>query len=129
MEVFLLFPHQLFKNPLPVNTNTPIYLIEQALFFTQYRFHKQKIILHRSSMKYYEQHLLSQGFFVTYVEHHQPASSIQALIELLAEKQTTHIHLYFPNDNWLQKQLEKGCNKSGIGFTYLPSPNFINNLP
>ncbi len=128
MEVFLLFPHQLFKNPLPVTPNTPIYLIEQAIFFTQYRFHKQKIILHRSSMKYYEQHLLSQGFSVTYVDHHQPASSMQALIELLTAKQTTHIHLYFPNDNWLQKQLEKACNKSGIGFTYLPSSNFINNL-
>ena len=129
MEVFLLFPHQLFKNLLPVKPNTPVYLIEQELFFTQYRFHKQKIILHRSSMKFYEQHLVSQGFPVTYVEHHQPASSMQALIELLAEKQTTHIHLYFPNDNWLQKQLERACKNAGIGFTYLPSPNFINAVP
>ncbi|NDA63606.1 MAG: hypothetical protein EBX50_16465 [Chitinophagia bacterium] len=76
MEVFLLFPHQLFKNPLPVNPTTPVYLIEQELFFTQFRFHKQKIILHRSSMKYYEQHLSAQGFPVTYVEHHQPASNM-----------------------------------------------------
>lgn len=128
MEVFLLFPHQLFKQPLPVAANTAIYLIEQELFFTQYAFHKQKIILHRSSMKYYERYLISQGFSVTYVEHHEAGSTMQALIKQLVAKRATHIQLYFPNDNWLQKQIEKPCKKAQLSFSYLPSPNFINNL-
>ncbi|MFN9590091.1 MAG: cryptochrome/photolyase family protein, partial [Bacteroidota bacterium] len=68
MHAFLLFPHQLFEQALPVPASTPIFLIENDLFFTQYRFHQQNIILHRSSMKYYQQRLEKQKRIVTYIE-------------------------------------------------------------
>ncbi|MCA6475286.1 MAG: cryptochrome/photolyase family protein, partial [Chitinophagaceae bacterium] len=106
MHAFLLFPHQLFEQPLPVPASTPIFLIENDLFFTQYRFHQQKIILHRSSMKYYQQRLEKQKHTVTYIEHHQPESRLPQLIRQLAAKKIQHIDCYFPNDNWLQQQLE-----------------------
>lgn len=129
MKAFLIFPHQLFKNTLPIEKQTPVYVIEQWLFFSQYAFHQQKIMLHRSSMKYYEQYLTKAGNKVNYIEHHQPEAAMPALIQQLSEKGTQEIELYFPNDNWLQQQLEKACKKYQIAFTYLPSPNFINALP
>ena len=129
MHAFLLFPHQLFEQPLPIPASTPIFLIENDLFFTQYRFHQQKIILHRSSMKYYQQRLEKQKRIVTYIEHHQPESRLPQLIRQLAAKKIQHIDCYFPNDNWLQQQLEHACHEHGIQYHYLPSPNFINNLP
>ncbi|MBU3744946.1 MAG: cryptochrome/photolyase family protein, partial [Sediminibacterium sp.] len=129
MQAFLLFPHQLFKVALPVKKQTPVYLIEQWLFFSQYTFHQQKIVLHRSSMKYYEQHLTNAGYTVNYIEHHQPGAKMASLIEQLSNQGIKQIQLYFPNDNWVQQQLEKSCKKHQISFAYLPSPNFINSLP
>ncbi|NDA61661.1 MAG: cryptochrome/photolyase family protein [Chitinophagia bacterium] len=129
MQAFLIFPHQLFKNELPVKKQTPIYLIEQWLFFSQYTFHQQKILLHRSSMKYYEQYLTQAGHKVIYIEHHESGANMSSLIKELSEKGIKQIQLYFPNDNWLQKETEKACNKYHVAVTYLPSPNFINSHP
>ena len=35
----LIFPHQLFENISNLDSETPIYLIEEFLFFKQYKFH------------------------------------------------------------------------------------------
>jgi hypothetical protein len=48
--IFLLFPHQLFRNITPL-VGKKVLLIEEPLFFTQYQFHIQKIVMHRASMK------------------------------------------------------------------------------
>ncbi len=49
----LIFPHQLFEiNPL-LEKKGEFFLIEEPLFFSQYKFHVQKLIMHRSSMKFY----------------------------------------------------------------------------
>ncbi|MFZ9718952.1 MAG: cryptochrome/photolyase family protein, partial [Chitinophagaceae bacterium] len=41
----LIFPHQLFLPHPGVQKQNPIWLIEEWLFFRQYRFHQQKILL------------------------------------------------------------------------------------
>ncbi|MFN9998375.1 MAG: cryptochrome/photolyase family protein, partial [bacterium] len=46
MNAFLLFPHQLFDQALPIDKKTHVFIIENDLFFTQYHFHQQKIVLH-----------------------------------------------------------------------------------
>lgn len=56
MEYFILYPNQLFKN-ISLFKNKKVLLIEEPLFFTQYEFHIQKLVLHRASMKFYEQFL------------------------------------------------------------------------
>ena len=43
-------------------------LIEEPLFFTQYDFHIQKLILHRASMKFYENYLKQKNILVEYFE-------------------------------------------------------------
>mgnify|MGYP001628061092 CR=1 FL=1 len=53
----IIFPHQLFENSELINSGHETYLIEEYLFFRQYKFHKQKITFHRASMKAYEIHL------------------------------------------------------------------------
>lgn len=71
MKCTLVFPHQLYKNNPAVGYTDKVYLIEDHLFFTQYRFHKKKLILHRASMKYYQNQLEQNGHEVEYFEHHQ----------------------------------------------------------
>ena len=55
--VALVFPHQLFKHHLQVKQSRPVYLVEETLFFNQYNFNKKKLVLHRASMKFYEDEL------------------------------------------------------------------------
>ena len=53
----ILFPNQLFENsPLMKNQNEFI-LVEEFLFFNQFKFHKQKILFHRLTMKNYQRYL------------------------------------------------------------------------
>jgi hypothetical protein len=60
-EVSIIFPNQLYKQHPAVKANRPVYLIEEWHFFNQYNFHKEKLVLHRASMKFYEQFLKEQG--------------------------------------------------------------------
>ncbi|MEY3688025.1 MAG: hypothetical protein RIR84_866, partial [Bacteroidota bacterium] len=93
MKAFLVFPHQLFKDTSPLQKSDVIFLIESDLFFNQYNFHKQKIILHRSSMKYYEELLQSQQLHVQYIQATEKESKILFLIEKLRKSHFNHIAL------------------------------------
>lgn len=67
----LIFPNQLFKYKyLPKNIKK-IYLIEEAIYFGYrekfYNFNKLKLLLHRSSMKYYFDYL-KKKYDVEYIE-------------------------------------------------------------
>ena len=70
----LVFPHQLFKNHPALDPSTPVYLVEEWLFFKQYAFHYQKLLLHRASMQQYKLFLQSKGFTVHYIETDTPTS-------------------------------------------------------
>ena len=60
-EAVLIFPHQLFRRSEILDLDCTIYLIEDFLFFKHYKFHKQKLVFHRASMKAYETYLTSIG--------------------------------------------------------------------
>jgi len=45
-SLWLVFPHQLFDQ-LPSGVETVV-IVEEALFFHQYAFHKQKLVFHRA---------------------------------------------------------------------------------
>ncbi|MFN5439430.1 MAG: cryptochrome/photolyase family protein [Bacteroidota bacterium] len=127
MKAFLVFPHQLFKDTLQLKKYDSIFLIENDLFFNQYSFHKQKIILHRSSMKYYEELLKNQKLNVHYIDAREKESKVSYLIEKIHKENYTQIELFNPHDYWLEKQLVQSANKCNITIEFLPSPNFINN--
>jgi deoxyribodipyrimidine photolyase-like uncharacterized protein len=60
----LIFPHQLFQSHESINQAQTVVLIEEFLFFRQYPLHKQKLVLHRSSMKlFFLKTLASKCFF------------------------------------------------------------------
>ena len=46
-EITIIFPHQLYKKHPAIKSGRTVYLVEESLFFNQYNFHQQKIILHR----------------------------------------------------------------------------------
>ena len=64
----LIFPNQLFENHPAFELDATFFLVEEWLFFDQFKFHQQKLVLHRASMKVYEHFLLKKGFKVQYIE-------------------------------------------------------------
>ena len=81
MKIGLVFPHQLFEEHELFRSCDCLLLIEEPLFFSQYPFHKKKIILHRASMKALleEQSRISSNW--KYISHDR-ASSLQIENEL-----------------------------------------------
>lgn len=126
MKVFLLFPHQLFKDISFLKKASEVYLIEEYLFFRQYKFHKQKLVLHRASMKSYEIYLLERGIKVNYIESTNKLSDCRVLIKDLRQRKTECIEYYDVCDNWLEKRLARTCTENHIQREEHPTPLFIN---
>ena len=73
----IILPHQLFEKNSILKQNLSIYLVEEPLFFTQYKFHKQKLVFHRASMKAYQNFLEGEGYEVTYIEAKEKMADVR----------------------------------------------------
>ena len=82
----IIFPNQLFRESIFIDSDYKIFLIEEDLFFNQYNFHKQKISFHRSSMKFYEDYLIKKGLDVSYINSYEKESSIIELIKNISNQ-------------------------------------------
>jgi deoxyribodipyrimidine photolyase-related protein len=124
--VTIIFPHQLFQNHPALEKKQKIYLIEEWLFYKQYNFHQQKLVLHRASMKFYENWLQQNGYTVTYVETTKKENDCRQLVAALAKQKITDIHIAAVADNWLLKRIQEACNKNKITLHVYDTPNFLN---
>lgn len=122
----IIFPHQLFKPNPALRTGTPVYLVEEFLFFRQYLFHKNKILLHRASMKYYADWLQQEGFVVEYIDSDDLRSDVRQLIPYLAKKGCKELLVIDVVDDWLRKRLLMAAHQQRFTVTRFPSPNFLN---
>jgi deoxyribodipyrimidine photolyase-related protein len=126
MTVGLVFPHQLFEqNPLFGKCDT-VYLIEEFLFFRQYRFHQQKIAFHRASMKFYADFLSQKDIKVHYIEGHHEHGDIRKLLPFLKTKGVQEIIYVDTTDNWLEKRINTIGEAQKISITKLVTPYFLN---
>lgn len=125
-NVFLVFPHQLFKDISILKQADEVYLIEEYLFFNQYKFHKQKLVLHRASMKSYAVYLHEAGLVVHYIEATEKRSDIRILLDSFDAEKVSGITYYDVCDNWLEKRILESCKKNGFRYEELTTPLFIN---
>jgi deoxyribodipyrimidine photolyase-related protein len=126
MDAAIIFPHQLFLNHPVLKKHRIVYLVEEPLFFKQYAFHKQKLVLHMASMKSYESWLKSAQFEVIYVDSNSPQSNSAVLIADLHSKGVEHVHVVDPEDDWLKKRLNKAIQNTEMSIHFYDSPQFIN---
>ena len=118
----LVFPHQLFSShPGLKKRPSRVVIIEDSLFFgdASYpaKFHKQKLWLHRATMKRYQEHLDGEGLETLYVDYDpQPRSLLRQLEQNLQGSMTIFEcgsrNLLYPN-----KFTAIECQKAGS-----PSP-------
>ncbi len=132
--ILLIFPHQLFaKHPgLKLDPDQVVFL-EDSLFFGDARypaqFHKQKLWLHRATMKRFADRLKDKGYNTKYVDYSvdQPT-----LIDQLrratktSKRKGEKLIVADPVDFILNKRLRAAADKLGVECQFLPSPGFIN---
>jgi len=124
--VNIIFPDQLLENsPLPIKQHK-VYMVEEYLFFRQYKFHKQKIAFHRAGMKFYESFLDKKAKSIEYIDAAQDESDIRKLIPHLKNEGVTEIHYIDPVDDWLESRIEETCRESKIKTVKYNNPKFLN---
>ncbi len=125
-EISIVFPHQLFKQNTALHKNRTVFLIEELLFFNHYNFHKQKILLHRASMKSYEAHLKKEGYKIEYIESIDERNDIRKLMAFLKNEKISTIHFTEVVDDWLEKRITTACKKDSLKIITYQTPSFLN---
>jgi deoxyribodipyrimidine photolyase-related protein len=125
-NVTIIFPHQLFRENPAVAPNRTVFLIEEHLFFRQYRFHQQKIAFHRASMKFYQSFLEQSGRKVTYIDAHKDLADIRRLIPYLHKNGIRELHFIDPCDDWLKKRIVRSAKDCNLKLSEYESPMFLN---
>ena len=128
----VIFPHQLFKKHPGLSKNRDIFLVEDQRFFGDpefpFHFHKKKLILHRASMRAYRERLMSEGYYVHYVEF-RPDPSIDHLFKGLRDRKADEIWVADPVDHVLEDRLRKNGTRWKIKVTFGPTPAFLSSSP
>ena len=130
----LVFPNQLFANHPGLKKNPKrVVLIEDSLFFgdSYYpaKFHKQKLWLHRASMKRFELSLKEQGVSTVYLDHDASPDSLKVQLQKLYKAKSLkpkRFETLEPVDFMLRKRLDRFCKQLETRVDYLPNPGFLN---
>jgi deoxyribodipyrimidine photolyase-related protein len=131
MEATLIYPHQLFEIHPAISLGREIWLIEDPLFFGNdphwpSAMHRQKLMLHRATMKSYAAELATNGRVVNYIDSPQGNElSSSDLLEKYLPKNIKSIHYADVSDELLSRRITRFASKRDIGCFITPSPNFI----
>lgn len=125
-EATLIFPHQLWLDNPAVSDNRLLVFVEDPLFFTQYNFHIKKRILHRASMRAFEELLQSKGYQTLYISS-SPDAETGALLDCLKARGLEAIHLVEPDDYLLERRIRREANRVGVRLQVYDSPGFLMN--
>lgn len=124
----LVYPHQLFAEHPALTGVAQAVLVEEPLFFTQYPFHRQKLMLHRASMQRYAQRLRDQGVTVHYLEARTLSETGQVADQLI-QRGLRAVRYVDPCDDWLATRLAAALAGRGIAATVLEDPHFLTEAP
>ena len=105
----IILPNQLFPEPVDEENK---YLVEHSRYFTDFSFHKQKLVLHRASMKAYNEDVEAD-----YIEFDQDIAEI-----FRAEDE---IRMYDPVDHKVRNQLQALAEKYDTELEFKDTPGFI----
>ncbi len=122
--ITVIFPHQLFENNPCVDLSRTVHLIEDHLYFTQYPFHQQKLVLHRASMQRYRDNLKRKGFKTHYHQFIE-FQDLRDLLQKWHQQGIRQLHYTETTDYLLEKRLKCFSVQFNIHLIQYPSPNFL----
>ncbi len=117
----LIYPHQLFDPHPTVPGADVVFLVEDPLLFQQYAFHRQKLMLHRATMKRYAHEVYPQA---RYVDAHQ-LEQTGGIVALVKQAKCDTIRVVDPNDDWLQTRLAAACASARVKLIVLDDPHTL----
>jgi deoxyribodipyrimidine photolyase-related protein len=120
----LIYPHQLFaEHPALAGVSRAV-LVEEPLLFTHYRFHRQKLVLHRATMKRFAAGLRRRQVKVHYVEAGQ-LTDTAAIADVLNRLQITSVRYVDLCDDWLSARLGDALERRGIEALVVDDPHSL----
>jgi len=125
VHVHLVLPHQLFEEHLHHSPDTHFVFLEDDLLFRHFRFHQQKLVLHRAAMTIFARRVKDAGFSVHYVETSAQSTSQERLSALLLECGATVVTYYDVVDDWLDRRLTRTLADAGVESEVLETPQFL----
>lgn len=123
-QAALIYPHQLFDDHPALKDVDEVILVEEPLLFTQYRFHRQKLILHRASMDRYAERLRRQGWQVRRIEIRELPDTA-ATAGWLKRHRVKRVRYVDPCDDWLSTRLADALRMAGISAEVIDDPHFL----
>lgn len=127
-HVRLVLPHQLFESHLAAPAGTTFVLVEHDLLFRQYRFHQQKLVLHRAGLRRLAARLRDRGFDVVQLDTDGRTTSRAALAREVSRLRPDRVTAYDVVDDWLSRDLTAALADGGYRLTpddVLETPNFL----
>lgn len=129
MIVSIILPNQLFEyNTLLLQLSPNIYLVEDDKFFIDYKFHKQKLIMHRASMKCYYDYIcdlykkeINKG---TKKIHYIVNSKADLTYKKIFSKNNI-VHIFDPVDHDILEKFNSLTNKNNVSLNIYDSPLFL----
>jgi deoxyribodipyrimidine photolyase-related protein len=120
-NIGIIFPNQRDKNSELLNICDEIYVIEHSLFFGEKRyisnFHKNKLVLHRASMKYFfENEINCQKHYIEFDTE---------LEEIFKKIKKSKLIVYEPKDFILKKRLNKLAKQYEVEIDFIHNPGFL----
>lgn len=105
MSILIILPNSLFKQIDKMFTpeDTTIFVYEHPVYFTMYNYHKMKLVLHRSSMKYYYEYLKQKFPRVIYINFDKNIGDV------IGKHKSAKIYIYDPVDHFVEADMTSIC--------------------
>jgi len=122
----VIFPHHLYRDHPSLRDPeiSTVFLVEEDRFFTDFNFNKKKLVLHRASMRGYQELLLERGLEVEYLEKRRK-ETLPALFSALQESGIEIVRTAEIIDHPLEASFFKGLEAKGIRIEVDDSPGFL----
>ncbi|MFB2623382.1 cryptochrome/photolyase family protein [Methanothermobacter marburgensis] len=119
----VVFPHHLMENHPAAEKTSDFIVVEDQLFFGDpvfnLRFHKNKLLLHRASMRYYYDHLKSRGLNVSYIDYTPDPDMGYLRDHLEGYERVYTLELL---DHELERRLGRLCSETGTELVEIEGP-------
>lgn len=123
METVLIFPNTLFEDNKLVDEGSTVYLIEHPVFFTKFRNHKKKLVLHRATMKFYDDYLRDTYKCVTHYINFD-----EDIEDVFKKADSKEIHMFDPVDHTVMKGIKSFAKKHDKEIVAHNTPLFMSKL-
>lgn len=115
----IILPNQLFEINNLLEKDTVIYLYEHPIYFTEYKYHKLKLILHRATMKMYADYIHKKyNIKAKYIEFNDDIN--------IAFKH--NVQLYDPVDHDIAKEFKSLAKKNKVDISMYDTPLFLTTI-